>query len=143
MYARILLAVCCVLVLSGCATTNNTQDGEAQVKQYQNRITFLEAELQKKNGEISSMEASIEKAQGAASEKQQGQAAEEKDTAHLSSKQIQAALKSAGFYDGPVDGKVGSKTRKAIKNFQKANDLQADGIVGKTTSSKLSKYLNN
>lgn len=59
----------------------------------------------------------------------------------LSPKQIQRALKSAGFYQGPIDGKIGSKTKTAIIKFQKANGLKADGIVGKRTSVELNRYL--
>ena len=59
----------------------------------------------------------------------------------LSAKQIQKALKSAGFYQGAVDGKIGLKTKEAIIKFQKANGLKADGIVGKRTSAELNKYL--
>jgi len=56
-------------------------------------------------------------------------------------KQIQSALKKAGFDPGPIDGKIGKKTKKAIRQFQKANGLKADGIVGKLTWVKLKKYL--
>jgi len=59
----------------------------------------------------------------------------------LSTKQIQKALKNAGFYKGTVDGKIGPKTKEAIISFQKAKGLKPDGIVGKRTSSELSKYL--
>jgi len=57
-------------------------------------------------------------------------------------KQIQAALKNAGFYTGRVDGKTGPLTKKAIEDFQKANNLPADGKVGPKTWGVLSKYLN-
>ncbi|PIP18986.1 MAG: hypothetical protein COT38_01080 [Candidatus Omnitrophica bacterium CG08_land_8_20_14_0_20_41_16] len=60
---------------------------------------------------------------------------------NLSARQIQKALKSAGFYQGSVDGKLGLKTKEAIIKFQKANGLKADGIVGKRTSVELNKYL--
>ncbi len=56
--------------------------------------------------------------------------------------EIQTALKNARFYEGTVDGKVGPKTRSAIKDFQKANGLQADGKVGPKTWGLLSKFLN-
>jgi len=59
----------------------------------------------------------------------------------LSAKQIQKALKSAGFYQGAVDGKIGPMTKDAIIKFQKAHNLKADGIVGKRTSTELNKYL--
>ncbi len=60
---------------------------------------------------------------------------------NLSARQIQKALKSAGFYQGAIDGKIGSKTKSAIIKFQKAHSLKADGVVGKRTSMELNKYL--
>lgn len=56
-------------------------------------------------------------------------------------KDIQAALKAAGFYAGNVDGKIGPKTKKAIIEFQKAKGLKADGKVGPKTWMELEKYL--
>jgi uncharacterized protein (TIGR02594 family) len=52
-------------------------------------------------------------------------------------KDIQTALKEKGFNPGPVDGILGALTRKAVRNFQAANGLVADGIVGPKTRSKL------
>ena len=54
---------------------------------------------------------------------------------------IQAALKNAGYYQGAVDGKFGQMTATAIKEFQKANGLKADGVIGEQTWIKLSEYL--
>ncbi len=48
-------------------------------------------------------------------------------------KEIQAALKNAGYYSGAIDGKLGPKTKKAIEDFQKANGLKVDGKVGPKT----------
>ena len=55
-------------------------------------------------------------------------------------KEIQACLKNAGFYKGKVDGVKGKATKRAIKEFQKANGLRADGAVGSKTWEALSKY---
>lgn len=55
-------------------------------------------------------------------------------------KKIQQALKNAGFYKGEIDGKIGSKTKIAIKAFQKSKGLSADGVVGQKTWNELSKY---
>lgn len=56
--------------------------------------------------------------------------------------QIQTALKNAGYYSGSIDGKAGPKTKKAIEDFQVANNLKADGKVGPKTWGVLSKHLN-
>lgn len=48
-------------------------------------------------------------------------------------KQIQSRLKSWGYYKGSVDGVYGSKTQAAVKSFQRANGLTADGIAGPKT----------
>ncbi len=55
--------------------------------------------------------------------------------------EVQKSLRNAGFYIGSVDGKVGPMTRAAITKFQKANALNADGIVGNQTWAKLKDYL--
>lgn len=52
-------------------------------------------------------------------------------------REIQRALKQAGFYQGNLDGKIGPLTKEAIIDFQKANGLKVDGIVGRQTWSKL------
>jgi len=51
--------------------------------------------------------------------------------------QIQTQLSKLGYYKGRIDGIEGSLTTSAIKAFQKDNNLQPDGIVGRLTSSKL------
>lgn len=55
---------------------------------------------------------------------------------------IQTALTIAGYYTGAIDGKIGPQTTKAIKNFQKAHNLEDDGEVGLKTWGVLSPYLN-
>jgi peptidoglycan hydrolase-like protein with peptidoglycan-binding domain len=57
-------------------------------------------------------------------------------------KEIQAALKKAGYYAGSIDGTLGPKSKNAIEEFQKAHGLTADGKVGPKTWAELSKYLN-
>jgi len=56
-------------------------------------------------------------------------------------KQIQAALKKAGFYKGEIDGKEGPQTKGAIKAFQKVKGLNPDGVVGPKTWEELNKFL--
>ncbi len=54
---------------------------------------------------------------------------------------IQRALKGAGYFDGDVDGEIGSKTREAVRKFQQDNGLHADGVVGKKTWDNLQTHL--
>lgn len=54
---------------------------------------------------------------------------------------IQRALKRTGFYSGSIDGKIGPKTKEAIKAFQKSKGLKVDGVVGPKTWAELEKYL--
>ena len=46
---------------------------------------------------------------------------------------LQEALKALGYDPGPVDGVFGAKTESAVKKFQEAREIPADGIVGRVT----------
>ncbi len=48
-------------------------------------------------------------------------------------KSLQQALITLGFLKGSPDGVYGSKTKKAVKAFQKSKKLTADGVAGKKT----------
>ncbi|MFC1658150.1 peptidoglycan-binding protein [Candidatus Omnitrophota bacterium] len=56
-------------------------------------------------------------------------------------KDIQTALRNAGFYQGEIDGDIGPMSKQAIREFQAENNLQADGRVGPKTWAILEKYL--
>lgn len=58
-------------------------------------------------------------------------------------REVQLALKKAGFYQGNVDGKLGIQTKNAIKEFQTSKNLKPDGITGPKTYEELRKILNN
>ena len=61
----------------------------------------------------------------------------------VTTRQIQTALRSAGFDPGAIDGKMGPRTQQAVKEFQRAKGLKVDGVVGPKTWTELEKYLNN
>ena len=46
---------------------------------------------------------------------------------------LQEALKALGHDPGPIDGVFGTTTETAVKAFQQARGITADGIVGKVT----------
>lgn len=50
---------------------------------------------------------------------------------------IQTKLKNWGYYSGDIDGIYGSRTKEAVKKFQKNNNLTADGIAGTKTLDKM------
>lgn len=52
-------------------------------------------------------------------------------------REIQTRLKKWGYYTGAVDGIYGTKTRDAVKYFQRKNGLTVDGIAGKATLAKM------
>jgi N-acetylmuramidase/Putative peptidoglycan binding domain len=54
---------------------------------------------------------------------------------------IQKNLKKLGYYKGALDGVSGPRTKAAIKAFQKANGLVADGIYGPMTDEAISRAL--
>lgn len=48
-------------------------------------------------------------------------------------KQLQQRLKDKGFNPGDIDGVFGLGTKASVRAFQKANGLEADGVVGPQT----------
>lgn len=48
-------------------------------------------------------------------------------------KKLQQALAILGYYDGKISGNFGELTEKAVKAFQKAKGLSADGVAGSGT----------
>ena len=137
MLLRILLSIFILMNLAGCATTKK-ESAKIQVQQLQSQIGDLEMQLKQRDEEIQGLEKELDKAERVKSTSAKTAPG---DVSKVSSKQIQTALKNAGFYDGSIDGKVGKNTKKAICAFQEANGLTADGVVGNKTWSKLKAYL--
>jgi peptidoglycan hydrolase-like protein with peptidoglycan-binding domain len=50
---------------------------------------------------------------------------------------LQRALQSLGFDVGPIDGKIGRRTKAAIRAFQTQANIKIDGIVGPQTRGAL------
>jgi len=131
--ATILVLGIFALTLGGCATAQKQKDTEIQG--LKERVSMLESELQSREDQINDLKLAL-------AQTGQDQGIEKLEAkSRPTMKQIQTALKNAGFDPGPIDGKKGKKTREAIKAFQKQNNLTVDGKVGKDTWELLRKYL--
>jgi len=52
-------------------------------------------------------------------------------------KEVQIYLLRGGFYDGEIDGNIGSGSREAIRKWQKLNGVKPDGFPSKALLDKL------
>ena len=52
-------------------------------------------------------------------------------------KTLQGRLQELGYYTDVIDGQFGAATKTAVIEFQKANGLDADGMVGTETKTLL------
>jgi murein L,D-transpeptidase YcbB/YkuD len=129
-----LISVLFLIAFSGCASTGGPKSSELS-----ERVNNLETRMQKLEKGQMEIENVFSNQLATHSKKADSSS---KAIADPSNKDIQAALKNAGFYVGEIDGKIGSKTRNAVMEFQKENDLKVDGIVGRNTWEILSQYNN-
>ncbi|MNI33670.1 putative peptidoglycan binding domain protein [compost metagenome] len=54
---------------------------------------------------------------------------------------LQDALNRLGYNTGTIDGIFGANTRNAVVNFQRANGLGADGVVGCATWTRITQLI--
>lgn len=139
--------------LSGCATFTSGR----RVNQLEQRVQQLENELDAKEQEIDNLKFDLGGSTLSDEDDEiifdetilneikakQPPKKPVKQTKYIkkTNRNIQRALKSAGYYKGRIDGKIGKYTKRAIRNFQRAKRLRVDGIVGKRTWAALKKYL--
>ena len=62
-------------------------------------------------------------------------------TGFLHAQRVQMALKTSGFYAGPVNGLIGASVKDSLRKFQKDFGLRANGRMTAATWSRLSEYL--
>ena len=131
-----------LLFVVGCATTRARRP-EAATTDLQNQVTQLQSEIQAKDQQIQELQYQLQGSQSAlqnTSASSTGTKASKSSLVRvpgISVEDVQRALARAGFDPGPVDGRMGTKTKSALKDFQRKNNLKADGIVGERTWSYL------
>ncbi len=139
-----------VLSLVGCATTRSSMPED----QLQMRLGEMESQLEQKDQEISELKDQVKSLSEEVKKREASplsKAVLPKEEAPLKKEgvirvnvsvdQVQLALKNAGYYSGAIDGKLGEKTKQAIAEFQKAHNLNPDGIVGRKTWEQLKTYV--
>lgn len=116
----------CVLVLPGC-----DRGREQDTTQAYNAVSLVEADAllsgPVENGFLAT------NGQADAAQKPQQEIEKLVSLDHPTDKTIQIALKKLDLYHGKIDGKLGKKSKKAIKEFQSRNKLVPDGKVGPKT----------
>ncbi|MCM8800119.1 MAG: peptidoglycan-binding protein [Candidatus Omnitrophica bacterium] len=130
----IFLFIFLIFNFTGCATFRKR---DLELQALRNQIQALQLELNQKNEEISYLKGLLETKEKTETIKTYPIEAKSKPTVY----QIQIALKNAGFDPGPIDGRMGRKTKEAIRAFQRANGLTPDGKVGRRTWGILREYL--
>lgn len=146
--AGLAVAVAVVFAVSGCSTVP---------KRYKEEMSGIKTKvdtLESRVDTVESKQAEVEKMtseQIQALEQMKAQKGPSTNISVLSrsgsskqrTKDVQTALRNAGFYDGKIDGIKGAQTKNAITSFQKANGLKADGVVGPRTWDLLSSHLSD
>ncbi len=153
---RIIMILGVVVLATGCATKGTKKDIralQAQVGTITDELVRLDEGLQETRAAIQEEQnriSQLEKDLGVSRNRLKSLREEESvikgiyrtpSGFELPSIQLQQALKSAGYYRGTLDGKIGSQTRSAIQAFQRDNGLKVDGVVGRQTWDKLRVYL--
>lgn len=161
MSVRLMIVLVATLAVGGCATT---QTKVSLVNELQGQVSELSTRVEAQEKEIVDLKYSL-KEMGDKVEAKEWENAEEKSAAiaktsstavvkvstnkesssvikvNATAEQVQKALKNAGVYDGVVDGKIGSKTKASIAEFQKQHNLRADGVIGQKTWNEMKQYL--
>jgi len=148
-----LIIICFLLsfAASGCATTGS----QATVDNLSNRVHLLENTVRSKDKEIDNLQGKIAILSKDIAQKDKtileltpATKPTTKTDDHLgiirvdaTVEDVQKSLKNAGYYTGNIDGKLGPMTISAIADFQTANGLNPDSIIGKKTWEKLINYL--
>jgi len=155
---RLLLVVLSIVMLTGCATTQNKV---APVNQIQNQVVDLEQRMEEQEKEIVDLKYEVKDLTSKLESKGQMIVETSEPYAYsaksapvvsvsdsnemirvaVAPSEIQKALKGAGLYEGKIDGRIGPKTKAAVVEFQRKHGLKADGVIGQKTWAEMKTYL--
>ena len=157
MNASLLVVVIGIFALAGCATTqqkvepvnqvqNQVVDLEQRMEEQEKEIVDLKYEVKSITGKVESKDQPVVETSPVHAERKSQSAVSAGDFENIikvsaSASEIQKALKGAGLYEGKIDGKLGSKTKAAVVEFQKKHNLRSDGVIGQKTWNELKTYL--
>ena len=144
--ATILLGT--MALTTGCASKKRH---ERDITNFQNQIGSLQSDVARLDQAVKETETAVKSAHGAGTTQgvgsgsalgqfTQGAIYRTPTGFELPAMAIQQALKKAGYYQGSLDGKIGSKTKQALRSFQKDNGLEPDGVCGRQTWTKLESF---
>lgn len=130
------------LLAAGCATTRPKRPDPAveagnQIAQLQNEVQAKDQQIQELQTQVDSYQKTLQNPSNFSSTA--GGKSPLIQVPGVAVADLQRALARAGYDPGAVDGRMGRKTKTAIKKFQSASGLRADGVVGKKTWSLLNK----
>jgi murein L,D-transpeptidase YcbB/YkuD len=155
MFLRCLMGLMFVVLLTGCATTQKPTAAsqlEVRVAEIEDQMDAQDQDVTELKYAVDTLETTVEQmGSGRSVQKSSSDASGLSASSALGSQQIlrvpvaaeevQQALKDAGYYEGAIDGKLGSGSQRAIKAFQKDHGLESDGIVGQKTWTELKSYI--
>ena len=134
-FASILLLLVASLSVAGCATARPRHADPAATPENP-QVVELQNQLAAKDQQIQDLQYQLDQRRGGPSSANFTSSSGTSPKIRVSGvsiSEVQTALERAGFDPGPVDGKMGKKTRAAIKAFQRAHGLKADGVIGDRT----------
>jgi peptidoglycan hydrolase-like protein with peptidoglycan-binding domain len=156
MFLRGIVVLMFAVLLTGCATTQKP----TAMNQLEIRVAQIETQLDEQDQDVtelkyavetltsnveqmSSSPRSVQRSSTSLSESLSGASTGTQQILRVAAtpQEVQEALKSAGYYDGAIDGKLGSGSQRAIKAFQKDHGLESDGIIGQKTWTELKNYI--
>lgn len=135
-----------MMLAAGCASLSGTQaketeDLKVRVNSLESQVAALNQHLEQETQDQPSAQGQVKGPSPAGMTSQTLRAPKGTAKTQWTVRQTQQALVSAGFYKGVVDGREGPRTREAIKEFQRAQGLKADGVVGPATTQALARYV--